>query len=67
MLVLLMLMERIIHATVRETEALQIGHEHQLCLTFKIINGLILKLSGVWRPKDTAMFTFNSLKPYVTS
>ncbi len=48
MLVLLLLMEMIIHATVRKTEALQIGHEHQLCLTFKIINGLILKLSGVW-------------------
>lgn len=40
-LLLLMLMKRRIHATVRKTEALQIGHEHQLCMTFEIINGLI--------------------------
>lgn len=47
LLLMMMMMERRIHATVRKTEALQIGHEHQLCLTFKTINGLILKVSSV--------------------
>lgn len=47
LLMMMMMMERRIHATVRKAEALQVGHEHQLCLTFKTINGLILKVSSV--------------------